>query len=115
MPLDGKIADYQAPVKLSPERQALLDAAQYIREHGWCQGKLITRRGEVCMMGAIAMATKSPITVTGMEQRIERNQICDDAINLAVMATNNRGAFWNDDHGRTADEVIAALESAARS
>lgn len=93
-------------VKLEPWQQHLLDAAEYIRIHGWCQGRPSDSMGRVCVMGALH-ATK----LFGMHTYAEA------ANRLAWhLRFPNYGyvAGWNDNPDRTKEEVIAAMEAAAR-
>lgn len=91
---------------LTPHRQALLDAAAYISEHGWCQNTL--RSGDkVCLLGAlwetlgILDVSKHHLVASQAEQR------------LSSFFGWLNVTDWNDAPGRTVDEVIAALEMAA--
>lgn len=43
---------------LEPWQQQCLDAAAYIREHGWCQGDLENAAGNVCIYGALDKVSK---------------------------------------------------------
>lgn len=87
-----------------PWRELLLKAADVIRESGWCQHS-VEYNGTVCLFGAMLIAdgcnpwdTLSPLSM------VAANQL--GGITTAVN--------FNDTPGRTADEVIAALEGAAR-
>lgn len=92
-----------APVE--PWRKALLDAAQYIRDHGWCQNELRNLSGNVCMVGSILFSNLQQC----------RNEI--DPAKSRVMAHlgNSSISRWNDTPGRTKEEVIAVMETVARS
>lgn len=39
--------------QLSPEAKIFLRAADYVREHGWCQGLWVGENGSVCFVGAL--------------------------------------------------------------
>lgn len=85
-------------VKTDPVAECLLRAAQIIRDNGWTQGHY-NRHGASCMVGAIYRADRDPKIVTEA---------------VTVMWSHGRKAEgWNDTPGRTAAEVIAALEDAA--
>ena len=77
-------------------------AADYIEEHGWCQ--TVLRDGErVCVIGAIRAVHKG----RSLEPRdpvygLLRERIGPDNI-----------VAWNDDPGRTVEDVLAALRGAA--
>ena len=73
--------------------EACYAAADYIREHGWTQGKLRDNYGRVCLIGAMGSM-----------------HICD----LFAPAFHKHfgiGPVWfNDKECRSADDAIAALE-----
>lgn len=95
----------------------LREAADYIREHGWCQDSLSSPSGRVCAIGAIKSVTMPDI----------RDGWADDARHTTVVF----GRFvyrryndvdwsgfghvpdWNDTPGRTKEEVISALNDCA--
>jgi hypothetical protein len=37
---------------LRSEQRHMLEAAEIIKQHGWCQGSLLNARGQVCLLGA---------------------------------------------------------------
>lgn len=101
-------------IKLEPWRQALLKAAEIVRERGLCQGQMVDKQQRVCAMGAMSIAMSG---------------LCDHRwMNLYIMATNavieelarrkqiNLGGIpdWNDQPGRTKEEVIDVLTAAAK-
>lgn len=101
--LKSKLPEADAPIIEPMERWrvTLLKAAQYIREHGHCKGSFVTKSGEVCAMGAIqAVGPLFPALI------VLEKVICGGSMSIAL---------WNDAPERTASEVIAALEKAARS
>lgn len=69
-------------------------AADYIREHGWTQGTEQDVDGHVCLTGALRLC--SPIPGDGYIAR-------------EVFRRRQRAEGWNDEHGRTSDEVITYL------
>ena len=69
-------------------------AADYIREHGWTQGTEQDDDGHVCLTGALRLC--SPIPGDGYIAR-------------EVFRRRQRAEGWNDEHGRTSDEVITYL------
>lgn len=88
---------------LTAESRALLDAADYIEKHGWCQGEVFGPDDAVCAIGAI-MATATNLG------------ILDRAAGLLARYLDigiDRVARWNDDPSRTKDQVISALREAA--
>ena len=99
-------------------------AAEVLRRDGWTQEEYHRPCGH-CAQGAIAVATGFHVSLSPYS---------DDALDFDIVwrgvpeerATEARNALaakvgihpwqipnWNDDEGRTADEVIAALEAAA--
>lgn len=116
---DPKEIETSPEVKLEPWRQNLLNSAQYIRDHGWYQGGLCDpSRERVCIIGSLyagigllnAAAEKSPF----LQKKVTKEW---DKI-VGYMGKNTSTfclATWNDKKGRTAEEVIAVLEGAARS
>lgn len=86
-----------------PWRKALMDAAGLIRKEGWCQNSFGPTWGPSCLVGAI-------FKTAGV------SQITADAVRAVTDHIGGESPmWWNDRPGRTAEEVIAALESAAQS
>lgn len=123
-------APVEAPVETKTKTAAdvLRHAALIIEEHGWNQGNYMDAQGHVCAMGAIGKALGAPWYDSGQGfessyYRIEpytSHETLHSAAVLALMAKINPGdraprgvPEWNDDVGRTRDEVIAALRAAA--
>ncbi|MDF3280450.1 hypothetical protein [Gordonia sp. N1V] len=69
-------------------------AADYIREHGWTQGTEQDADGHVCLTGALRLCSPVP---------------GDGYIAREVFRRRHRAEVWNDEHGRTSDEVITYL------
>lgn len=97
--------------------QILSGAARYMRECGWCRGKMADEHGRVCALGAITRAmlgldhlsyTESRRAYHAAVKRL-RKQLPDS------MPMGWTVAQWNDGVAKSADEVIAKLEEAARS
>ncbi len=78
----------------------LLQAAEYIREHGWCQEKMETMTGSVCVLGALGLV--APYKYEDALARMRKYIKAEFGV-----------ARWNDQVGRTQEEVITALQSAA--
>lgn len=105
---DKRFDIVEAPVKpeLTEERITLLAAAEYIRQHGWCQNQVETHDGRVCTVGAMGKVTIH-----------KREMDCSAAAKRFVDFNKIEPGFigrWNDAPGRTKEEVIAALEAAAK-
>ncbi len=92
------------PKPLEEWRLILLNAAQYLREHGWTQEQYGQAGGPACAFGAMMFGpTHHDKTSVGLASyKLEKFIRCDDIV------------FWNDAPVRTADEVIAAMEACAR-
>ncbi len=86
---------------LDPVARTLLDAADYIDKHGWCQGQSWDLVGQVCAGWAIYRSS----------QRFQHQAAAKLRNHLHIADI----ASWNDHHGRTQDEVTAALRAAALS
>ncbi len=96
--------DKELEVQTEPWRKLLNDAADYIEEHGWCQGELRDEMGQVCILGAIA-------SIPDPEDWEPRS------VALKALRAITGSPFpdnWNDAPGRTKEEVIAAFRNAAR-
>jgi hypothetical protein len=116
----------QAPgtaVEVASPAELLRFAALYLARHGWCQDDYYQPRAfnrltpPACAAGAIAMAAygrcvDTPTTYAGPEK-------ADFAVAMAVFDDwiwehyLETAYTWNDDHGRTADQVIAAVNACA--
>ena len=102
MPLDQ--------VNLTETQTILLAAAAEVRK-GWCQGAYQDGRKNVCALGAISRAVcgdalkgiLDPTAISATRRVVEHVGIGEG---LALWA-------WNDEPGRTAEEVATALENAA--
>lgn len=83
-------------------RDDLLSAARTLRRSGWCQRKYFDpQTGGRCAVGAIEASA--------------RFRSCLACVRLSehLGIDVNQLSSWNDAPGRTADEVIAAMEAAA--
>jgi len=81
--------------------ECYLKAIEIIEQKGWCQGKLMNNQGEVCMAGAIQMATYQSVALQGK------------ALKLMHKTLGTLISRWNDAPERTKDEVIAKLREIA--
>ncbi len=104
---------------VEPWRTILLRAADIVRERGLAKHRLEDDFGHVCIHGAIRIAACGHSNGSGGigPKEIESCQaLCDYLRQTGVENVYGYGAAeWNNEPGRTADEVIAALEGAARS
>lgn len=101
---DPRWKEAKAPVKeLEPWRQWFLKAAEYIRTHGWCKYQARADDGRVCTMGALYYVCPK-----------NHHEDARDHLEKFLGKQASQGIpAWNDTPGRTKEEVIAALESAA--
>lgn len=91
-----------APVKhreYTAVQQSCLEAAEYIRTHGWCQGTYQNHLGMVCMIGSAQV----------------RGASVGDPVyyHMVKFLGGISPISWNDSRNRTKEQVIAALEMAA--
>ncbi len=98
-----------APITEEPWRKALRDAAELIRTRGHCKGDYTDASGALCLVGAIRV-----VTGCGLAYESAASGECI-ALTLRVAQTIPDVLDFNDAPERTAEEVISALESAARS
>ena len=83
-------------------KQTLLNAAQYLETHDWCQGAM-SFDGKVCMFGAIkAVNCRGDYPEHDHEVCYRLRQI-----------VGTGAVYWNDAKGRTKRQVINALKAAA--
>ncbi len=83
-------------------RKILLDAAELLRRDGWCQ-HVLARGKERCLIGALCAAGGSLDLAQSYYLAVETlHQLCDVHIPL-----------FNDQHCKSVDDAIAALEIAA--
>jgi hypothetical protein len=92
--------------------QDLRAAAEVLRRDGWTQG-FMHCDGKHCALGAVEVVV-DPDTNDDEGWDDEQNRRFADAAKLLRRVTGESQIVdWNDDPGRTAEEVIAALEAAA--
>lgn len=96
---------WERPKHLTPDRHILLGAAQYIRDHGWCQNQWSKPDGSVCLLHAVRSVRANYKATIKAEAR------------LNAYAIQRWGYFtpvnWNDTVGRTKEQVINLLETVA--
>lgn len=101
--------------------QVLSGAADYIDKHGWVQGQMQDTKGRCCAVGAIAVAASevSEENVWAIrsdaENRLARTLVDEETLSIAgdVLGRFDLIVRWNDESGRTKDEVVQALRQAA--
>jgi hypothetical protein len=88
------------------------EAAEYLEEYGWIKGDMGQHGGPRCLTGAIesvnGMGSNRELAfiVSALELGACFMPDCDGSCGSPVVA-------WNDDPGRTADEVINTLHALA--
>ncbi len=95
---------------LSQVGRDLLAAADYIREHGWCQGVAVDYEGRVCIEGALAKTIRSETI------RYDPGRLVNARMGLygtGMIPSTYSPSEWNDKRGRKVDEVLDLLENAA--
>ena len=78
-----------------------LKAIEVLEQRGWCKGHLSNSKGEVCMAGAIQIATSTNAPLR------------DETLNLMHTTLGTLISKWNDAPERTKDEVTAKLREMA--
>lgn len=95
----------QARTKLEPWRQLLLDAADYMEQHGKCEHAYSTPDGRVCFYGALNVVQGLPA----------RSDLIDALANQAVenfrRYVQHGPSHFNDTHSQA--EVLAAMRETA--
>jgi len=89
-------------VKIDEVGKILLEAADYIEQHGWCQKVYQNGLGNACIMGALLRVARTTSGDGKIMSRLRKY--------LGVTSLEN----WNDASGRTKEQVVAALRGAAR-
>ncbi len=94
-------------VLLDEVGEILLKAADYIDKHGWCQRRAFIGK-KACLLGAVAAVIDGGIgTATITPTAAYEKAYCRLAKLVSGMGN------WNDAPGRTKDEVVAVLRTAA--
>lgn len=99
----------EAPAVIEPDVVRVLRRAAtgYRAGDPWCQGRMEDpQTGGRCLGGQIIKARKA----LGLPWHVGV-----DAINAAARHVRSSAVYWNDAEGRTAEQVIQALEDAASS
>lgn len=94
----------------------LLRAAEVLQERGWTQDGMESPDGEVCVIGAIRVATIGRATWNDLSDIAELEQITrfHDARVALTRWLNMPPTIWNDQRGRTQFHVKMALLNTAR-
>ncbi|SRR5258708_21278602 len=97
------------PVELEPWRRLLLDAADLLETHKWCQGSL-ARGNAVCAVGSVYLAHFGD-RETVVEWSV--HPAVTEAIEMVARHIGTEVAEWNDRSGRTKAQVIAMFREVA--
>lgn len=100
---------------------ALRGAATMIREKGWCQGSAIGPRGEVCVSWAVCRADPRSVILAreAVRDELYRRGVPPNWQTPVWKTPKDKPpetislARWNDEEGRTKEEVLEVLEAAA--
>lgn len=96
---------WEVPTETKPLedwQEALIKAADYMDEHGFCQGTLVDSNGRVCILGALLRANQG-----GDRTRVSQAQAhLRDFLPVSIVG-------WNDARGRSKEEAVAALRQCA--
>lgn len=96
--------------QLEPWRQLLLDGADYIEAHGWCQGRTYLSTGEVCFAGSLIAS----LGAVGRRLTSSEEQLYHACTHAMRNTLGMDPVYWNDHRG-TEGEVIATMRKVARS
>ncbi len=95
--------------KVSPEGETFLQAAEYMRKHGWCQTQAVADDGRVCLVGALSKSVAA--------DRLWSDNILhckyQDALAELEGYLGMSAAVWNDDYCQSKEQAIAKLIDAA--
>lgn len=114
-----KLPEFSPAVVAEPWRKTLMDAAEIMRARGLAQGGLC-KDVSVCVRGAMlaALYGEPAWPRGGMRDEflaLERHVNVALGLPDQVPGRDSPLVLWNNTPGRTASEVITALEAAARS
>jgi len=103
---------YKEPAAAPEQDKVLLDAADIIERRGWHRGSYESGYGAVCALGAINIAANGAALKFGPSS----NDAVVRMTHYLVQTGYEDGVHsWNDQPGRTKEEVVAALRAAAAS
>ncbi len=95
--------------ELTQVQKDLLAAADWLRRNEWCQGAY--HRGDAsCMVGSLLRVTGEEPVQIGFTAGYLTGRSAAAAERLSMLGFT---PHWNDDRGRTRDEVVLALLAAA--
>jgi len=113
--------DKKVEVELDEVSKHILNAADYIKKHGWCQSVLDTPDGRVCLMGALYASHpdvyKAGKSVLNMVLSNPNNAFTaiNSAFKRITYYLKDDPTYWNDRIAKSKEEVINLLETIAYS
>jgi hypothetical protein len=119
--LDENAVPAVSPAQIEDWRRILLDAADYIEKNGWLQDGYFEyddATGPACIVGAIVGRACYDDWID--YNKPQRKALTHLAMSIVPMIDDDIGidgtvTCWNDQPGRTEEEVIAKLREVARS
>jgi hypothetical protein len=93
-------------------RQHLLDSATYIEKHGWCQNTLRNLHGQVCLIGSLYGALGYDFSVGSSSTNIA-SKVQKTSREFRKRLDVDDEADWNDENGRTKEEVVRTMRRIA--
>ena len=104
--------DY-TPAGLDGPSKLLLRAASLIERDGWCQNTLTSPDGRMCLIGAVHYANVGRKIYQDAEDGVVWTDLSTEAITRVDRALKMSAHLWNDDAGRTKEEVVSKLRAVA--
>lgn len=99
---------------LEPYQLALYAAADYMQEHGWTRGELVSADGKVCLLGALSVALSG--STSFVHPPLPGTYDCR-TYNIAYLVlqrlTGHRPDAWNDTRCNSTEEAVKMLRKAA--
>jgi hypothetical protein len=87
-------------------QQLALDAKSLLEKHGWIQNDIGNKRRGFCIMGAVQEAKflggYKAVSYNTLRERIKESTLC------------NTPTMWNDEKGRTKEEILSVLDKVSK-
>lgn len=92
------------PQKFDPIVKVLTNAKAVLLTRGWCQNRAVNDKGNVCLAEALAIAC---------EDSPDQEKLFVEVSEVMCQFMNKRYITdWNDQEGRTKENVLEALDKA---
>ncbi len=98
---------------LEPWRELLLEAANVLERHGWCQDVEVNERGEYCILGALGRATCDLHHEKRTWDIHPKNLKPNYQAHIALAEEVGDVPTWNDKPGRTREQACLLLRYVA--